>query len=73
MSLFDRLTQDMKAAMKAGEKDRLSTIRLLRGALKDKAIDKRDDLTEDEELAVLNSAAKRRKESIQAYKELYNL
>ncbi len=69
MSLFDRLTQDMKAAMKAGEKDRLSTIRLLRGALKDKAIDKRDDLTEDEELAVLNSAAKRRKESIQAYKE----
>jgi uncharacterized protein YqeY len=69
MSLFEKLTQDMKAAMKAGEKDRLSTIRLLRGAIKDKAIDKRQDLTEEEELAVLTSAAKRRKESIQAYKE----
>ena len=67
MSLFEQLTQDMKSAMKAGDKGRLSTIRLLRGALKDKAIDKREELTEEEELAVLVSAAKRRKASIKAY------
>lgn len=67
MSLFEQLTQDMKSAMKAGEKDRLLTVRLLRGALKDKSIEKREELTEEEEVAVLISAAKRRKESIQAY------
>jgi len=67
MSLFEQLTQDMKSALKAGDKNRLSTIRLLRGALKDKLIDKRQDLTDDEELAVLVSAAKKRKESIKAY------
>ena len=67
MSLFDKLTQDMKSAMKAGEKDRLATIRLLRGALKNKAIEKRQDLTGDEEVAILTSAAKQRKESIQAF------
>ncbi len=69
MSLFERLTEDMKTAMKAGEKERLSTIRLLRGVLKNQAIDKRRDLTEEEELAVLSSAAKKRKESIQAYRD----
>ncbi len=69
MSLFERLTEDMKTAMKAGEKERLSTIRLLRGYIKNQAIDKRRDLTEEEELAVLSSAAKKRRESIQAYKD----
>ena len=69
MSLFEQLTQDMKSAMKAGDRNRLSTIRLLRGALKDKAIDKRRELTDEEELAVLVSAAKKRKESIKAYTE----
>lgn len=69
MSLFEQLTQDMKSAMKAGDRNRLSTIRLLRGALKDKAIDKRQELTDEEELAVLVSAAKKRKESIKAYTE----
>jgi len=69
MSLLDRLTEDMKTAMKAGEKSRLGTIRLLRGQIKDAAIDKRADLTEDEELSVLTNAAKKRRESIQAYQD----
>ncbi|MDZ7315958.1 MAG: GatB/YqeY domain-containing protein [candidate division KSB1 bacterium] len=69
MSLFDQLTEDMKAAMKAGDKDRLSAIRLLRGALKNEAIDKRRDLTAEEEIAVLAAAAKKRQESIDAYRQ----
>jgi uncharacterized protein len=67
MTILERLTEDMKTAMKAGEKDRLSTIRLLRGQIKDAAIDKRQDLNDEEELAVLANAAKKRRESIQAY------
>lgn len=69
MSLLDRLTEDMKSAMKAGEKERLGTIRLLRGQIKDAAIDKRADLTEDEELGVLANSAKKRREAIQAYQD----
>lgn len=69
MSIFDQLTEDMKRAMKAGEKDRLATIRLLRGYLKNEAIDKQKELSEEEELAVLASAAKKRKESIEAYQQ----
>jgi hypothetical protein len=67
MTIFDKLTEDMKTALKAGEKDRLSAIRLLRGMIKNAAIDKQEDLSEDEEMAILNSAAKKRRESIHAY------
>jgi len=67
MSIFEKLTSDMKDAMKAGEKERLSTIRLLRGQIKDAAIDKRDDLNEGEEIAILSNAAKKRRESIKIY------
>jgi uncharacterized protein len=69
MSLFEQLTEDMKIAMKSGDKERLSTIRLLRGSIRNEAINKREDLSEGEEIAVLSSAAKKRKESIQAYKD----
>jgi len=67
MSLLDTLTEDMKTAMKAGEKDRLSTIRLLRGYIKDAEINKRSALTGEEEIAVLTAAAKKRRESIEAF------
>jgi len=59
----------MKSAMKSGETVRLGTIRLLRGQIKDAAIDKRADLTDDEELGVLANAAKKRREAIQAYQD----
>ncbi len=67
MSYLDRLTQDMKVAMKSGDKARLSAIRLLRGQIKDASINKQGELTEEEEIAVLTSAAKKRRESIEAY------
>ncbi len=69
MSLLDKLTQDMKAAMKAGDKDRLATIRLLRGNLKDEAMNQQKELSDEEELDVLSKAGKKRRESIQAYKD----
>ena len=69
MSLFETLTEDMKIAMKAGEKERLSTIRLLRGYIKNESINKQKELTETEEIAILTSAAKKRKESIQAFSD----
>ncbi len=68
MTIFEQLTEDMKKALKAGEKDRLSTIRLLRGQIKNAAIDKGKDLSQEEELLILNNAAKKRRESIEAYK-----
>ncbi|MBD3374979.1 GatB/YqeY domain-containing protein [candidate division KSB1 bacterium] len=67
MSIYEKLTEDMKTALKAGQKDRLSTIRLLRGQLKNAEIDKQDALTEQEEIEVLSSAAKKRRESIDSY------
>ena len=67
MSYLARLTEDMKIAMKAGDKDRLSVIRLLRGQLKDGVIAKRAELTTDEEISVLSNALKKRRESIEAY------
>ena len=69
MSIQVKLTEDMKKAMKEGDKIRLSTIRLLLAQLKDTKIAKGDILYEEEEIAVLTSAAKKRKESIKAYAE----
>ena len=69
MSLQKLLLEDMKAAMKSGEKVKLSTIRLLRAQLKDAEIAKGGELSPDEELEVLTSSAKKRKDSIRAYGE----
>jgi uncharacterized protein len=67
LSIYEKLTEEMKVALKAGQKDRLSAIRLLRGQLKNAEIEKQDALTEQEEVDVLSSAAKKRRESIDAY------
>jgi len=67
MALLETLTADMKEAMKARDKARLSTVRLLIAALKNLLIDKREGLTPDDELDFLASQAKRRRESIEAY------
>ena len=67
MSILDQLTEDMKQAMKAGDKERLTTIRSLRGQIKDAEINKRAVLSEEEELTALTNAAKKRKESIEAF------
>jgi len=54
MTTEERLQEDMKLAMKAGKKDELSAIRLMRAQLKDARIKKSDDLTEDEVLGILH-------------------
>ena len=53
MSLKQQLTDDMKAAMKAGEKDRLGVIRLINAAIKQKEVDERVELDDAAVLAVL--------------------
>ncbi len=60
--------EDMKAAMKSGDKIRLQTIRGLRAQLKNAQIDKGEALSEEEEIQVLMSAVKKRKESIEQFR-----
>ena len=64
MTLKERNTDDMKAAMRAGEKDRLATIRLILAAVKQIEVDERITLDEARMLAVLEKMVKQRKESI---------
>ena len=67
MSLKARLTDDMKTAMKAGEKDRLAVIRLINAAIKQKEVDERVEMTDALVLAVLEKMVKQRKDSITQY------
>lgn len=67
MSLKQQLTDDMKAAMKAGEKDRLGVIRLINAAIKQKEVDERIVLDDAAVLAVLEKMVKQRKDSISQY------
>ena len=60
-----QLTEDMKAAMKGGDKPRLEVLRMLISDLKKKAIDAQvDDLPDDEEVAILQKAVKTRADSV---------
>jgi uncharacterized protein YqeY len=64
MALKERITEDMKSAMRAGEKDRLATIRLILAAIKQKEVDERIALDDAQVLAVIEKMAKQRKESV---------
>ena len=64
MALKDRITEDMKAAMKAGEKERLATIRLALAAIKQREVDERITLDDAQVLAVLDKMIKQRREAI---------
>ena len=67
MSISDQVTKDMIAAMKAREELKLSTLRMMKSALKNKEIDKRAPLDEKEELQVLSTMIKQRKDSIEQF------
>lgn len=67
MSLKQQLTDDMKAAMKAGEKDRLGVIRLINAAIKQREVDERIELDDTAVLAVLDKMVKQRKDSVSQY------
>ncbi len=68
MSLLTQLTDEMKTAMKAGDKKRLSTVRMLISAIRYAQIDN-PEMGEADEIKVLQKEAKKRRESIVAYKQ----
>ncbi|KRL61288.1 GatB/YqeY domain-containing protein [Latilactobacillus fuchuensis] len=67
MSLLEQLNSDLKTAMKAKDKLRLTVIRSLKSALTNAQISAGQDLSSDEELSVLSSQLKQRKESLQEF------
>ncbi|HYG08066.1 MAG TPA: GatB/YqeY domain-containing protein [Stenotrophomonas sp.] len=67
MTLKQQLTDDMKAAMKAGDKHSLGVIRLINAAIKQKEVDERVELDDAAVLAVLDKMVKQRKDSVNQY------
>lgn len=67
MSLKDQITEDMKAAMRARDTERLGTIRLLTAAMKQKEVDERITLDDAAVVAIVDKLIKQRKDSIEAF------
>jgi uncharacterized protein YqeY len=69
MTLKERITEDMKTAMRSGEKDRLAVIRLLQAAIKQREVDERITLDDAQVTSVLEKMIKQRKESVVAFEK----
>jgi len=69
MSLKEQITEDMKSAMRAKEADRLSTIRMLLAAMKQKEVDERVTLDDTMVIAIVDKLIKQRKDSIAAFEQ----
>jgi uncharacterized protein YqeY len=69
MTLKERITEDMKTAMRSGEKDRLAVIRLLQAAIKQREVDERITLDDVQVTSVLEKMIKQRKESVVAFEK----
>ncbi len=67
MSLKERITEDMKTAMRAKDSERLGTIRLLLAALKQKEVDERIELDDAMVVAIVDKLVKQRKDSVAAF------
>jgi uncharacterized protein YqeY len=67
MALKERITEDMKSAMRSGEKERLATIRLILAAIKQREVDERVVLDDTQVLAVLDKMVKQRREAISQF------
>ena len=67
MTLKTRITEDMKNAMRAKETTRLSTIRMLLAAMKQREVDERIELTDTDVVAIIDKMIKQRRESIAAF------
>jgi uncharacterized protein len=67
MALKDRITEDMKTAMRAGDKERLATVRLLLAAVKQREVDERITLDDDQVLAVIEKMIKQRREAVSQF------
>jgi len=66
-ALTNRIKEDMKVAMKAGDKDRLGVIRLILAAIKQREVDERIELNDEQVIVVLDKMLKQRRESIKHY------
>ena len=69
MTLKERITEDMKAAMRASDKERLLTIRMVQAAIKQREVDERIELDDAQVVAVLEKMVKQRRESIVAFEQ----
>ncbi len=69
MTIKERVTEDMKAAMRAGEKERLATIRLIMAAIKQREVDERIMLDDVQVISVIDKMVKQRKESIVQFEQ----
>ena len=69
MTLKERITEDMKAAMRASDKERLSTIRMVQAAIKQREVDERITLDDAQVIAVLEKMVKQRKESVVQFEQ----
>jgi len=69
MSLKGQITEDMKSAMKAGNKDRLKVVRLMLAAIKQVEVDKRVELDDAAVLAVITKMVKQRRDSIEQFEK----
>ncbi len=64
----EQVTKDMATAMKAGEKDKLSTLRMLLSAVKYKEVDAKHQLSDEEVIAVVSTLLKQRQDSVEQFK-----
>ena len=69
MTHFEKVKADMYDAMKSGEKEKANTLRNVLSKLKDKQIEKRETLSVEEEIKILQALVKQRKESIDLYEK----
>ena len=69
MTLKERITEDMKAAMRSGDKERLGVIRMLQAAIKQREVDERITLDDAQVMAALEKMLKQRKESIAQFEQ----
>lgn len=69
MSILERINSDLVSAMKAGDKERTLALRGLKSAIKYREIEKGEDLTDDDVIAVLSSTVKKHRDSIEHYEK----
>jgi uncharacterized protein YqeY len=69
MSLKARIQEDVKTAMRAHERERLSALRLVTASIKQKEVDERIELNDEQVLAVLDKMVKQRRESLEQYEQ----
>ena len=69
MTHFEKIKEDMYTAMKSGDKEKANTLRNVISKLKDKQIEKREALSAEEEIKILQTLVKQRKESIELYEK----